>query len=44
MHGDSKALICGTSVARPCQHLVGKLCDYPAYWSSITWDEFKLAL
>jgi hypothetical protein len=34
MHGDSKALICNIAVARPCQHLVGKLCGYPACWSS----------
>jgi hypothetical protein len=34
MHGDSKALICGTAVARPCQYLVGKLYGYPTCWSS----------
>jgi hypothetical protein len=34
MHGDSEALVGGATVKRPCQHLVGKLCDHSAGWPS----------
>jgi hypothetical protein len=43
MYGDSKALICGTTVVRPYQYMVGKLCSVQPAGHQITWDEFKLA-
>jgi hypothetical protein len=43
MHGDSKSLICSTTIARPCQYLVGKFLAVQPASHQITWDEFKLA-
>jgi hypothetical protein len=34
MHGDTKAPICCTTVARACQYLVGEFFRNPAYWTS----------
>jgi hypothetical protein len=43
MHGDSKALICGAAVVRPCQHLGGNYVAIQPAGHQITWDKFKLA-
>jgi hypothetical protein len=32
MHGDAKAHVCYTAVARACQYLVGEFFRNPAFW------------
>jgi hypothetical protein len=43
MHGDLEAIICGSAVKRPCQHLVGNYVAIQLAGHQVTWDEFKLA-
>jgi hypothetical protein len=43
MYGDSKALVCGATIARPASTWCGNYVAVQPAGHQITWDEFKVA-